>query len=123
MKNKQKILIISLGIIVIVAISAWYLYGNYINQEINYVQSGNLVKNSQGMKPNTWYLVVYEEPGKPVLNAELQFDKNSVCEVLGETKPCGNSLNIGDRVGVQGFSANGVVHVKILKVNIIEPRK
>lgn len=85
-----------------------------ITPEIDFRETGNMVKNNPGFKPDAWYLV-YEKPGAPAMNKELVFDGQSRCKADGETGICVPSdFGQGERAAVEGVSRNGAVQVRIL---------
>lgn len=84
--------------------------------EINFSKSGVTVKNLPGLKSDQWYLL-YEEPGKPALNAELQFDTESLCG-SEERKTMCMLLSISDYGMKNGgkVEIRGIEHDDVLKV-------
>ena len=84
--------------------------------EINFSKSGVTVKNLPGLKSDQWYLL-YEEPGKPALNAELQFDTESLCG-NEERKTMCMLLSISDYGMKNGgkVEIHGIEHDDVLKV-------
>ncbi|MDO8260860.1 MAG: PspC domain-containing protein [Candidatus Magasanikbacteria bacterium] len=87
--------------------------------EINFSQSGMTVKNLPGLKEDQWYLL-YEEPGNPALNAELQFDMESRCGNDKRKIMCtllSNSdygMENGKKAEIRGTELDGVVKVREL---------
>lgn len=84
--------------------------------EINFSKSGVTVKNLPGLKSDQWYLL-YEEPRKPALNAELQFDTESLCG-SEERKTMCMLLSISDYGMKNGgkVEIRGIEHDDVLKV-------
>lgn len=58
----------------------------------NLDEQGNLAINAPGLKKDTWYLL-YEQPGKPGLSAELVFNQDSICFQGSNTSPCPPALS------------------------------
>ena len=91
--------------------NAWVKHGNPSsvppgtgcgsNKSVNFVASGNLVKDNPGMKSGVSYLI-YDRPNNPGLSVELTFGKNLDSSAF---KP-------GQRVFVEGFEQNNTVVVQ-----------
>jgi len=104
--NKHYYIWIGLLIIATIAIG-WYFFAStklepQLEAEINFSRDGNITLNNPGQKLDTWYLI-YEEPGKSGLSAELVFDKIN--------RP---DLFQGQRVHVEGVSDGSKVSVRII---------
>lgn len=80
----------------------------------SFEETGNLVKNNPGMKPDAWHLV-YEAPGQPAVTTELAFNNKSEC-VTGENKQTckPDEFSQGARAHVKGTEKEGVVTVETL---------
>jgi len=77
----------------------------------DFARVGNLTKNN-----GEWNLV-YEEPGKPALTAELEFDNNSLCLESFEKKTCSSEYwEVGDRAEILGERQGEVVVVSSLRI-------
>lgn len=89
--------------------------------EINFSKSGVTVKNLPGLKSDQWYLL-YEEPGKPALNAELQFDTESLCGNEERKTMCmllsisDYGMKNGEKVEIRGIEHDDVLKVRELIV-------
>ncbi len=82
-----------------------------VQAEIDFTQTGNLIKDNPGLKPGVWYLS-YEASGKPAQNVELSFDANSACMFSGTMVPCQQAdLQVGTRVTVEGNQTGNIVLV------------
>ncbi len=104
---------------VAIAGALWLVVGSSMQVAPAYfAASGNLVKDTPGLVPNTWYLS-YEEPGKPAQTMPLVFDAQSRCGVDGgTTKTCDMSFDVGTRVTVSGELLTGAVRVRELQVAV-----
>ncbi len=82
----------------------------------NFTRTGALVRNSPGLRPDTWYLL-YEAAGQPALSTELLFNSQSECIFAGNvTLPCDvTKLAAGMRVYLEGFEQNELVAVRKLE--------
>lgn len=60
-------------------------------EQIDFDETGHLVKDNPGLKPGAWYLS-YEKPGSPALYKELTFDNMSICEFNGSKGVCPDVL-------------------------------
>lgn len=87
--------------------------------EINFSKSGVTVKNFPGLKSDQWYLL-YEEPGEPALNAELQFDTESLCGSEERKTMCmllsisDYGMKNGEKVEIRGIEHDDVLKVREL---------
>ncbi|MFA5013188.1 MAG: hypothetical protein WC520_01350 [Candidatus Paceibacterota bacterium] len=126
--KKNIIYLILILIILAVAVYLSFVYGFWQKlsepiqnqeqeqqEEINFKQTGNIVKDNPGLEPNQWYLV-YEQPGAPALNVKLSFDNNIVCLSNEAATPCSQVLAQGARVEIQGVKEDNTVLVKIITV-------
>lgn len=109
----MKNLSIFIALIIVASIGA-FVYWNFVKEEtstpieneVDFIKTGNAVKDNPGFKPGVWYLV-YEEPGAPGKNIELVFDVESPTA----------DLNQGDRIKIEAFLNDGKAVVrKIEKV-------
>jgi len=75
-------------------------------ENINFVKTGNVVINNPGMEEDVWYLI-YEEPGSPAKNVKLFFEEDL-------------SIDIGDRVTIEGMFDGEKVFVKRIVDNSID---
>lgn len=89
---------------------------------ITFSKTGVFVMNNPGMEKDIPYLI-YEEPGKPAVQAKLKFDGSSVCVSSSGTLPClasNISFDIifsGKRVLVEGVSgSDGSVLVSKIRI-------
>lgn len=84
------------------------------NGGVSFSETGNLVRNNPGLKPDVWYLV-YEESGQPALNAELRFTNDSMCVTGEDEEVCDtDDFTQGDRVRVVGEEDDDVVTVETM---------
>jgi hypothetical protein len=108
-----RVIILFIVVVVILA-AAWFIAAKPAPfQPASFSSIGNLVKNTPGLKPDTWYLA-YEKPGFPGLTAELLFDDNSQCWTADVKKKCSDYFLQGNRVKIDGISKYGVVMVQVL---------
>lgn len=91
----------------------------FCEAEINFSQSGVTVKNLPGLERDKWYLI-YEKPGEPALNVELQFDMESLC-VIKKNKTMCMLLSVSDfgmkngaKVKIRGVENDEMVKVREL---------
>lgn len=83
--------------------------------EPSFSEEGNLVDARNGA--GTWVLI-YEAPGSPALQAVLLFDSESICNIgNGEEKCDEDGFTEGDRVRVEGTEENGAVTVTYLETS------
>lgn len=83
-----------------------------MEKQIDFSETGNLVKDNPGLKPGAWHLV-YEEQGAPALYNELKFSLDSVCQIGSISESCNSvALEAGDRVEVVGWKIDNSVIVK-----------
>lgn len=79
-------------------------------------RTGNLMRNSPGLLPETWYLG-YELPGQPGLFVKIQWTNQSRCVIESGERACVDSLvGVGDRVRVQGVLSGDEVSVRRLEL-------
>ena len=92
-------------------------------QQINFDTSGHIVRNSPGLKADTWYLL-YEQPGAAALSVELIFNDKSSC-FEDEIKSCSDiDFYNGQPVHVGGFRQDGIVIVSnLIVISDVEPPK
>ncbi len=85
------------------------------SQQINFVETGTLTRNNPGQPQGEWFLI-YEQPGAPALNVQLNITQNSQC--FNSTQlPCTQAnLQPGDRVLIRGVRENNTVEVTRLEV-------
>lgn len=77
----------------------------------DFKKTGNLTMNA-----GNWQLL-YEEPGKPALSVELEFDKNSLCHDSYEDKSCSSLFwEVGNRAEITGYQQGESVLVSSLKI-------
>lgn len=120
MTAKTRILTIVLLVVfgVIAAFVGWRLFGSDvvappIDQGTPFRETGNVVINNPGYKPDTWFLV-YEAQGSPALQAELAFSAASVCALTSGEKQCPEGLTSGMRATVEGRLRDERVSVDLL---------
>jgi hypothetical protein len=79
----------------------------------NFSKPGNIVQG----EGNEWVLV-YEEPGKPALRANLQFTASSSCDMGAGSASCeGIRWKAGERVRVEGnLSGQSLIVSKVTKL-------
>lgn len=83
-----------------------------MEKQIDFSETGNLVKDNPGLKSGVWYLV-YEKQGAPALYNELKFSLDSVCQIGSIFESCDSVvLEAGDRVEVVGWKIDNSVIVK-----------
>ena len=80
-------------------------------------ETGNLVKDSPGLKRGVWYLS-YERPGQPGLYSELIFTVTSTCLTnLGLPRSCpGQGFLQGERATVEGIERDNTISVSRLSL-------
>ncbi|MFA5643834.1 MAG: hypothetical protein WC949_04705 [Candidatus Paceibacterota bacterium] len=86
---------------------------------VDFNKIGNLANNSPDKNKDGWVLV-YEEPGKPAIEAVLVFDENNPCVFIPGEDPCSpDRLEIGQRVRVEGTQEenSNTVAVKWIELN------
>lgn len=83
--------------------------------EVNFLETGNLIKDNPGLNPGVWYLT-YEKPGAPGLSIELNFSNETTC-FIGETeRDCAQiQFAQGDRVEITGYETDSKVSVEKAK--------
>ncbi len=133
MEAKNKIwTVVAIIIIAVLAVAAIFYFGRNKNkeenspspnpsavvtippEELNFSKTGNLAKQKNEVGDDAWFLI-YEEPGKPALKAELVFDEESVCEVGGQKKDCvAGEFKEGEWVKIDGLEIEGMVLVSTL---------
>lgn len=96
----------------------------FSEQPTDIVKIGNLVFDNPGLRQDTPYLV-YEEPGKPALTAELVMDAESVCSAGTGSAPC-MAMSVqwsvafkGKRAIVEGFK-DGDDKIIVRKLRVLE---
>ena len=79
----------------------------------DFSKTGNITKSESKIN------LIYEEPGKPALSANLVFNENSKCESATGEKTCVlTDLKDGDRISVEGkLQADNSVEVIKLTIN------
>jgi len=86
--------------------------------EMDFYQTGNLVRNNPGLEPAVWHLV-YEKLGSPALTVKLRFDNDSKCYVDGKPAACaGLELANGARTRLEGYRLEGQ---DVLVRNLVTP--
>ncbi len=84
-------------------------------EQINFSQKGTLVRNSPGMKPNTWYLV-YGANGAAAEKVEMEFTVSSQCSIGELNTICTPAdLVLGAIVEITGYRTDSQVRVHTLK--------
>lgn len=106
----MKRIILIIVVVIATAFALLYLSNTPTQQQesINFTESGNLVKNNPGLKPEVWYLV-YEAPGSPALSKELQFDDKTMC---GTTTCNPATFSQGERVRITGIIQGDTIIVR-----------
>lgn len=83
-------------------------------QVTSFDQTGNLIRNNPGLKPDVWY-VSYEATGSPAVAQELAFSANSRCYMGSDTTTsvtCDTkTFTQGERARVVGTKSGSVVTV------------
>jgi len=80
-------------------------------EEINFNQTGHLIKDNPGLEAGVWYLV-YEKPGAPALTVKLSFNNQSVCKYQNNIGVCPDVLLPSSALtNITGVEQNGVVSV------------
>lgn len=123
--NALAVIIITIALIGVVVSYNYYLSKKNVeyqkaiesvdqNNLINFTKNGALVKNTAGLKKDTWYLK-YNEPGLSPVNIELGFNKTSICQGQEKDKACDPSkLKSGQNVRITGNKNNNLVTVSTL---------
>lgn len=83
--------------------------------KIDFEETGNLIRNNPGLKPNVWYFL-YEKPGAPAIAVEILFDSGSICISGANRTACSeNTFAEGERVNIKGSRERSVIRVLELK--------
>jgi spore germination protein GerM len=102
-------------ILVLIIVGAFYFFGKgeaMKAPEINFSEEGNITRDSE---ESDW-VFVYEEPGAPGLNVDLEFGDYSACFQEETEKNCSEmNFKVGDRVKVEGEKIENMVKVVSLK--------
>lgn len=81
-----------------------------------FYETGNMVKNNSGLKPDVWYLV-YEKPGSPAVNVEISLKADSSCITRGVSQSCEKiSFSYGQRVNVKGVKVGAIVKADSIEI-------
>lgn len=116
MKGVGGMFALALGLVAVMAVVAYMQKGSLLGlmpnqptptvvKDFDFVQTGNL------RAEKTFWLLVYEEPGKPALQAKLFFTPDSRCN----TQVCANlPLKNGQRVTIEGSKSGDEVKVSQL---------
>lgn len=87
---------------------------------VNLINAENLIEKTGNLtKQNSSWVLVYEEPGKPALTLNLEFNANSLCEKGAQKDICVlENFKIGSRVRISG-AINGN-NLNVYTLNILE---
>lgn len=126
MINIKKIIFLSASIVIIFVISGYLLKDQLMGSPVatssatpsatitdaaavSFLRNGNLAKSGENWQ------IIYEEPGKPALSANLVFNDKSGCVASGALSKCDmTQFKIGEPVIIEGSLKKDILTVAIL---------